>query len=272
MDFKKLFEWYNKYFLLIIMFLIILIIFLLFNIFYLKLIINKNNIQINNIENKLKIYVDKENQISKERNLIKEKELLERKKIEEIYSIDLETDKEITKFISAKVPFNDKTYIPKQLELLKWEYIIDIKWSQKVRKETNIALNNLAKAFYKKFQKKIIIVSAYRSYNYQKWIKDRGCPDLFCAKAWYSEHQSWLAVDLWEATSKKQFLSKPNLKKYYNWLSENAYKYWFHNTYQKWLEIDTYVAEPWHWRYMWIRLATYLYKENMTFAEFYNKK
>jgi LAS superfamily LD-carboxypeptidase LdcB len=42
-----------------------------------------------------------------------------------------------------------------------------------------------------------------------------------------------LAIDLFEATTNKEFLSKPNLKKYFDWLNENAYKYGFANTYQK---------------------------------------
>jgi D-alanyl-D-alanine carboxypeptidase len=62
------------------------------------------------------------------------------------------------------------------------------------------------------------------------------------------------------------------LKKYYKWLDENAYKYGFHNTYQKWLEIDWYEIEPWHWRYMWVELATYLKDNNLTIAEFYFNK
>jgi LAS superfamily LD-carboxypeptidase LdcB len=47
-----------------------------------------------------------------------------------------------------------------------------------------------------------------------------------------------LAVDLWEATTNKIFMSNTELVKYYNWLDTNAHKYGFHNTYQKGLEID----------------------------------
>jgi LAS superfamily LD-carboxypeptidase LdcB len=59
---------------------------------------------------------------------------------------------------------------------------------------------------------------------------------------------------------------------YYNFLKQNAHKYWFHNTYQKWLEIDGYEIEPWHWRYLWIKFATYLKENNITLAQFYKNR
>ncbi|MBT3727072.1 hypothetical protein HOG21_05315 [bacterium] len=40
-------------------------------------------------------------------------------------------------------------------------------------------------------------------------------------------------MDLWETTTNNEFMSKKNLKEYYKWLNKNAYKYGFHNTYQK---------------------------------------
>lgn len=202
-------------------------------------------------------------------------ELLKFKEAEEnkIKKLDLETDSSITKFVTSTKSFNDKAYIPENLVNISSRYVYDAKWwIQLLKIEANEAIQKMAEAFYDEFWKKIVIVSAYRSYLYQKGIKDRGCPDNLCAKAGYSEHQSGLTFDVWEATTEKQFLSKPKLKKYFDWLSDNAYLYWFHNTYQKGLEIDGYEIEPWHWRYMWVDLATYLYKNNLTFAEFYSQK
>jgi LAS superfamily LD-carboxypeptidase LdcB len=54
----------------------------------------------------------------------------------------------------------------------------------------------LSKAFYEAFSKPIIIVSAFRDYKYQVWIKTGWCPDSMCAKAWYSEHQTGLSLKL----------------------------------------------------------------------------
>jgi D-alanyl-D-alanine carboxypeptidase len=129
----------------------------------------------------------------------------------------------------------------------------------------------MAKKFQEDKWEKMVIVSAYRSYQYQKWIKLRWCPDNLCAKAWYSEHQSWLAVDFWEASTNYKWKNNNRLKNYYEWLKNNASDFGFHNTYQKWLDIDWYEIEPWHWRYLWVELAKYLENENITFAEYYKK-
>ena len=188
-----------------------------------------------------------------------------------IFDSDLDLDNSLTKYVSNKISFNDLSYVPENLESISSDFIYDAKWwIQKLKKEARIALDKMSQDFYKEFDKKIVVVSAYRSYLYQKWIKDRWCPDNLCAKAWFSEHQSGLAVDFWEASTKERFLSQENLKKYYEWLTINAHKYGFHNTYTKWLEIDWYDIEPWHWRYLWIPLSTYLNEKNLNFWEFYN--
>jgi len=199
--------------------------------------------------------------------------LNEKMKTEKLFlsSIDLKKDLSLNKFVSAKVSFNNKSYIPENLVNISSKFIIDWKWWwQKLRKEAFQALEKMGEQYYKDTWNKIVVVSAYRSYLYQKGIKDRWCPDNLCAKAWYSEHQTGLTVDLWSASSlefwqKKEFIDR------YIWLKDNAYKYGYHNTYQKWLEVDTYEIEPWHWRYLWKPLAKYLWENNLTFAEFYNK-
>lgn len=184
--------------------------------------------------------------------------------------MDFKTDSSITKFVNSKVSFDSLKYVPENLESISSKYVNDAKWwSQKLRKEANKNLQFLAKAFYDEFGKKLKIVSAYRSYGYQQWIKSWGCPDRLCAKAWFSEHQSGLAVDIWEASNSQRWGADKDLKKYYKWLDENAYKYGFHNSYQNGLEVDWYEIEPWHWRYLWEELALLLEEKGITFAEFY---
>lgn len=192
------------------------------------------------------------------------------KKLDMQYLFNLEDDNSLLKYVSAKKSFNDKNYVPENLIEIKSKNLIKQKSSMKLRPEAVYNLEKMWEDFYKQFWKKLLLVSTYRSYNTQKAIKDWWCPDEFCSKAGFSEHQTWLAVDLFEATTKTEFLSKPHLKKYFEWLEENAHKYWFHNSYQKWLEIDTYVAEPWHWRYLWLELAEILKENNLTLAQYYN--
>lgn len=204
----------------------------------------------------------------------KEQEL-QRKKDLEVYinTIDLVSDKSLTKFINNKVSFDDLLYIPDDLVSIWSKYIIDWKdWYTQVKNILKENLEKLSKQFYLDTNNNIVVVSWYRSYSYQKWIKDRWCSDALCAKAWYSEHQSGLAIDIYSASSEKNWVNDNNLQKYYNWFKDNAYKFGFHNTYQKWLEVDWYTVEPWHWRYLWVELATYLYENDITFAEFYNLK
>ena len=127
------------------------------------------------------------------------------------------------------------------------------------------------KGFYKEFNKNIKIISSYRGYDYQKTIKDKWCSDNLCAKAWYSEHQTGLTIDIFEVSTNKAWKNNKILSSYFIWLNNNAYKYWFINTYIKWIKIDWYDIEPWHFRYLWIQLATHLKKKNISFAEFYKK-
>lgn len=189
-----------------------------------------------------------------------------------INKIDFLSDSKITKFVDNKTHFNKLDYEPKNLEPIKWDYLFDSKWDSKIRKDANLELINMSKGFFNKFSEKIVIVSAYRSYDYQLKIKEWWCLDTFCAKPWYSEHQTWLAVDLWEASDKESWKKSKKFQEYYIWLDKNAYKYWFINTYKKWTLIDWYEIEPWHWRYVWVAISTYLKNYDLTFAEIFYRK
>lgn len=180
-----------------------------------------------------------------------------------------EVDSSITKFVNNKKWFNNLTYKPRNLEKIAWDYVTDVKWNSQLRLEANRALQSMSKDFFTIFWEKMVVVSGYRWYEYQSLLKSMWCNDQYCAKAWYSEHQTWLAVDLWEASTEIDFLSKQKFVDYFEWMNENAYKYGFHNTYQKWIEVDWYVVEPWHWRYVWVDLAKTLYENELTMAEYF---
>lgn len=193
-----------------------------------------------------------------------------------VWVYDLSKDTSLTKFVSRNYSFADLQYIPPIIKIPNTDKLIFTKTKQilQLRKEAWDALTQMANDFYTKFNVPIKVVSWYRSYDYQVWIKwtfsnpKSWCPDDLCSFAWRSEHQTWLAVDLFEVTSKEEFLSKANLTIYYTWLNDNAYKYWFHNSYQKGSTIDWYQAEPWHWRYLWVQLSTELRTQWLTFTEY----
>ncbi len=186
-----------------------------------------------------------------------------------VNSFDLDSDDSFTKYVNPYVWYTTPSYVPSGLVPVESTYIYSNKWSSFLRPEAKEALESMWRDFYNTFWTNIWIASSYRSYDYQKGIKDNGCSDALCAHPGHSEHQSWLAVDLFEASTENDFLKKSNLKNYYWWLWKNAHKYGFHNSYQKGKKIDGYVKEPWHWRYVWVELATFLHDNNITFAEYY---
>ncbi len=178
-------------------------------------------------------------------------------------------DSSLQKFVGVNQPFFNKSYEPNDLVSLQNRSHISAQSKHTLRKEAADDLEKMANAFYKEFWTNIVIASAYRSYNYQKNLISESCKQSWrCAREWESEHQLWLAVDLWEATNEQKFLSK--YQKYYDWLYENAHLYWFHQSYQNWREIDGYYIEPWHWRYLGTWLATKLHDRNITFTQYVN--
>lgn len=135
-----------------------------------------------------------------------------------------------------------------------------------LREEAAIAFADMARAFSNAFdfKAKLSINSARRSPEYQKKLS-ASCSNWRCAKPWTSEHEAWLALDIW--------VNWWNIKswngKYYQWLYDNAHLYGFHNTYQKWIEVDWKIVEAWHWRYVGKDLATTLHENNQTIAEYF---
>lgn len=121
---------------------------------------------------------------------------------------------------------------------------------------------------------KIINTSPYRSYElqtklYNNYVKSDGkvAADRYSARPGFSEHQTGLAVDVLTPTST---LGTFENTKEFTWMKENSYKYGFILRYGKGMEYITgYMYEPWHYRYVGVEAATIIYKENLTFEEYY---
>lgn len=119
----------------------------------------------------------------------------------------------------------------------------------------------------------ISITSAYRSYEEQKdlyltYLKlyGKSYVDKYVAVPGHSEHQTGLAIDL-ESLECDIFSNS----KEYLWVRENAHNYGFIIRYQKGKEkITGYSAEEWHIRYVGKKAAEYIYKNNITFEEYYD--
>ena len=188
-----------------------------------------------------------------------------------LWDFDFISDTSYQKYVDPDVPFQELWYIPPDMRSLSLTYITDTRGDLRLRETAAMALEELAEDFYNHFWEKVVVVSSYRSYERQRQIKAGWCPDHLCAKAWYSEHQSGLAVDFWSASTEAYWQWSPRLMRFYDWLYDNAHLYGYHNSYQNGVEIDGYAVEPWHWRYLWVELATYLRENEITFAEYYYK-
>ena len=172
-------------------------------------------------------------------------------------------------FIVNKNNKLNENYIPSDLEQIRLQYSCDNKYLRKIVKES---FERMAKDA-KENGFNIIAVSAYRSYEYQEklynnYVKDKGFyyADMCSARAGHSEHQTGLAVDIADIS-----LDYDNFEytKEFNWVKENAHKYGFIMRYPKAkFHITGFKYEPWHYRYVGIDIATYIYKNNITLEEY----
>ena len=135
----------------------------------------------------------------------------------------------------VKLP--DDICMKNRIEKISWEvYLPLLKMIEKAKKEGI----------------KLKILSAYRSYEYQKKLYNR-CKNVYSkeklnkliAKPGHSQHQLGLTVDF---NSLKYSFANTKAGK---WLKNNAYKYGFSISYPKHLtEYTGYMFEPWHYRYI----------------------
>jgi len=124
----------------------------------------------------------------------------------------------------------------------------------------------------------LTIISAYRSYDYQKTLFQNyansygeEAANRFSARPGQSEHQLGTTVDFGGTTV--------DLKAAYadteqgRWLAENAYKYGFAMSYPKGKEdITGYIFEPWHYRYIGLEAAAEWYLSSLSLKEFLEQK
>lgn len=186
---------------------------------------------------------------------------------EVIANMDYYSDSSFQKFLDDNHPLS-WNYEANDIVKINSDFTSNNSSNFMLRKKVSEMFEGMARAFSNafEFKAKLTINSAWRSQKYQRQLA-ASCSTARCAKPGTSEHEAGLALDLW--------VNGGNIRawswKYYQRLLDNAHKYGFHNSYQKWIEIDGKMVEPRHWRYVWIELATYLHDYNQTFTEyFYN--
>jgi D-alanyl-D-alanine carboxypeptidase len=103
---------------------------------------------------------------------------------------ELKNDSQRERFVSKAFALKERSYAPSDLELLTGSSIDTAGRVIYLRKEARDALRLLARDFEKEFKRPLVVVSGYRSANYQQRLWDLGrCTDTLCAPPGYSEHQ-----------------------------------------------------------------------------------
>lgn len=170
----------------------------------------------------------------------------------------------------SKVFFLNEHYAPARLEEIPDRYEYYESKHSKLDAQVWPYLENMLEASANA-DLEIYIYSAYRSYNEQTALKDlytttygEGTANQFSADQGYSEHQLGTAVDL-ITTGLGGELEGFEQTSAYQWLLNNAYKYGFVMSYPD--NNNYYVFEPWHWRFVGVKLATDLHKSGKNFYD-----
>ena len=178
-------------------------------------------------------------------------------------------DPEILKKYS-KVYFMNENYVPAHLTFIPSEYVYSSTRPEQFLSEANPYLVSLL-TMAKHSGVTLFVKSGYRSFAEQKSIKSAysvsygsGTANTFSAEQGYSEHQLGTTVDLITSGLNGQLTSFDKTASY-KWLLDNAFRYGFVLSYPKGNKF--YVYEPWHWRFVGVKLATYLHDAKINFYD-----
>lgn len=194
---------------------------------------------------------------------------------QEFYSTNYKTNTTLdTSMLVNKYYLLDENYTPDDLVSVSTKYAWGDAGSQKVRQVAYDAFLDMWNAandegYY------LMINSSYRSYQDQESIynnykssQGQKYADSIAARPGASEHQTGLTMDIFSKTNtnKNTFAESETAA----WLANNSYKYGFILRYPQDKEnVTGYSYEAWHFRYVGVNIATYIYQNNITFEEYY---
>jgi LAS superfamily LD-carboxypeptidase LdcB len=119
---------------------------------------------------------------------------------------------------------------------------------------------------------KLYAFSAYRSFAEQRALKGNytftygsGTANSFSADQGYSEHQLGTTLDF-ITSGLGGVLDGFDSTSAYTWMQNNAYRYGFILSYPK--GNGYFVYEPWHWRFVGVKLAADLHNQGKNFYDF----
>lgn len=180
------------------------------------------------------------------------------------------TDPELLRKYS-KVYFLNENYTPAHLSAIPQENVYSNTQQELFLTEAQPFLQKmLAKA--KADGVTLYVDSAYRSFSKQQKLKSEytiiygaGTANSFSADQGYSEHQLGTTVDFITTGMGGQLTVAFDSTASFKWLTQNAYKFGFELSYPK--GNAYYIYEPWHWRFVGVKLATYLHNRAMNFYD-----
>lgn len=168
----------------------------------------------------------------------------------------------------SKVYFMNENYTPAHLTAIPSDYVYSQTRSEQFLSESWPYLKNLLDEA-KANGVTLYVKSAYRSFAEQKSLKSSysvvygaGTANAFSADQGYSEHQLGTTLDF-ITTGLGGQLNGFDKTQSYQWLLDNAYRFGFELSYPK--GNSYYMYEPWHWRYVGVKLATYLHDNKLNF-------
>ncbi|HHX16809.1 MAG TPA: M15 family metallopeptidase [Mollicutes bacterium] len=162
-------------------------------------------------------------------------------------------------------------FIPKELVTINAKY----------RNSYNHQVRPIVKESYEKMAEDMFkiglrptVTSSYRSYATQKILYDAdkasngvAMADKYTARPGYSEHQTGLAIDVKDGSGQYAFFKNSDE---YKWMKDNAHKYGFILRYPEGKEhITGFSFEAWHYRYVGVDVATFIYENDLTFDEYH---
>lgn len=178
------------------------------------------------------------------------------------------------KMLVNKYNYLEKDYEPENLVTIPTTYAWGDVGSQKVTQSTYDAFLNMwndanKEGYY------LMVSSSYRTYDKQELVYNNyknsygeEYADSIAARPGFSEHQTGYALDIFEKNSSNQKTFHESTA--YAWLKDNSYKYGFILRYKENKEdITGYSFESWHYRYVGIDIAKYIYENDITFDEYY---
>lgn len=178
-------------------------------------------------------------------------------------------DSSLFRFVGRNTPLTSRDYRPENIVAISGAHIEEAGRIGYIRSDAKTSLLEMAEAFELHFGVPLVVISGYRSADYQQRLWDLWrCSDSLCAPPGYSEHQLGLAIDIFEATNEQDYKANKRQTSYIDWMKKNGHFYWWTQSYQKWEKIDGYQVEPWHWRYVGKEMATRLKRLDWTLTEY----